>query len=135
MGYQEVAADSSPYANEPQTYSFKSVEVRAHYGGEAVLQGLSKYTVYGIIVQAYNSRGSGPASDPVTARTLEDTPTLPPENIQCSVLSAQSVHISWEPPLPHGRNGIIQGYKVTYHSIGEWLGKLLFIYCNTKKNN
>lgn len=51
VGYQEVAPDSSPYANEPQTYSFKSVEVRAHYGGEALLQGLSKYTVYGIIVQ------------------------------------------------------------------------------------
>jgi len=22
-----------------------------------------------------------------------------------------------------GRNGIIQGYKVTYHSVGEWYGK------------
>lgn len=74
--------------------------------------------------KAYNSRGSGPASDPITARTLEDAPSLPPENIQCSVLSAQSVHISWEPPLPPGRNGVIQGYKITYHSIGEWLGAI-----------
>ncbi|XP_068893050.1 cell adhesion molecule Dscam1 isoform X2 [Tenebrio molitor] len=118
VGYQEVSTEESN--NVAQSYTFKSVEVRPHFGGEAVLQGLSKYTTYGIIVQAYNSRGSGPASDPVTARTLEDAPTLPPLNVQCSVLSAQSLHISWEPPLPEGRNGIIQGYKVTYHSAGEW---------------
>lgn len=73
--------------------------------------------------KAYNSRGSGPTSDAVSARTLEDTPSLPPDNLQCSVLNAQSLHISWEPPLPEGRNGIILGYKVTYHSVGEWFGK------------
>lgn len=75
-----------------------------------------------VSLKAYNSRGSGPASDPVTATTLEDSPSLPPENVQCSVLSAQSIHISWEPPLVKGRNGIIQGYKATYHSVEEWLG-------------
>jgi hypothetical protein len=123
VGYQEVSTEESN--NVAQSYTFKSVEVRPHFGGEAVLQGLSKYTTYGIIVQAYNSRGSGPASDPVTARTLEDAPTLPPLNVQCSVLSAQSLHISWEPPLPEGRNGIIQGYKVTYHSAGEWFGRVV----------
>ncbi|XP_063908088.1 cell adhesion molecule Dscam1 isoform X3 [Zophobas morio] len=120
VGYQEVSSEETNNVAQ-SSYTFKSVEVRPHFGGEAVLQGLSKYTTYGIIVQAYNSRGSGPASDPVTARTLEDAPTLPPQNVQCSVLSAQSLHISWEPPLPEGRNGIIQGYKVTYHSAGEWL--------------
>lgn len=122
VGYQELDDETNSVA---QSYVFKSVEVRPHYGGEAILQGLSKYATYSIIVQAYNSRGSGPASDPVTARTLEDAPTLPPESVQCSVLNAQSLHISWESPLPQGRNGIIQGYKVTYHSVGEWYGK----YC------
>lgn len=58
----------------------------------------------------------------MTATTLEDAPTLPPIHVQCSVSSAQSIHISWEPPLAKGRNGIIKGYKVTYHSIGESLG-------------
>lgn len=58
----------------------------------------------------------------MTATTLEDAPSLPPKNVQCSVTSAQSIHISWEPPLMKGRNGIIKGYKVTYHSIGESLG-------------
>ncbi|XP_072378394.1 cell adhesion molecule Dscam1-like [Diabrotica undecimpunctata] len=118
VGYQEYTNDDSN--NIAQNYIFKSVEVRPHFGGEATLQGLAKFTTYNIVVQAYNSRGSGPASEPVTARTLEDSPTLPPENVQCSVLNAQSLHISWEPPLVEGQNGIIQGYKVTYHSVGEW---------------
>nr|XP_022920801.1 Down syndrome cell adhesion molecule-like protein Dscam2 isoform X2 [Onthophagus taurus] len=117
IGYQPVSDSTS---QESDTYTFKSVEVRAHFGGEATLQGLAKFTTYNIIVQAYNSRGSGPATDPITARTLEDTPSLPPENIQCSVLSAQSIRITWEPPLLDGRNGKILGYKITYHSVGEW---------------
>lgn len=86
-------------------------------------QRLQQQSYFTFLFQAYNSRGSGPASEPVTARTLEDAPTLPPENVQCSVLNAQSLHISWEPPLVEGQNGIIQGYKVTYHSVGEWYGK------------
>ncbi|CAH1168788.1 unnamed protein product [Phyllotreta striolata] len=118
VGYQEYTNEDSN--NIAQNYIYKTVEVRPHFGGEATLQGLAKFTTYNIVVQAYNSRGSGPASEPVTARTLEDAPTLPPENVQCSVLNAQSLHISWEPPLIEGQNGIIQGYKVTYHSVGEW---------------
>ncbi|XP_031340632.1 Down syndrome cell adhesion molecule-like protein Dscam2 isoform X2 [Photinus pyralis] len=120
VGYQELPSQS---VIPTQGYTFKSVEVRQHFGGEATLQGLSKYASYNIIVQAYNSRGSGPPSEPITIRTLEDAPTLPPEKVQCSVLSAQSLHISWEPPLPEGQNGIVQGYKVTYHCVSEWLDK------------
>ncbi|XP_025832144.1 Down syndrome cell adhesion molecule-like protein Dscam2 isoform X2 [Agrilus planipennis] len=118
VGYQELPSER--LVSPTQGYVFKTVDVRAQYSGEAVLQGLAKFTSYNIIVQAYNSRGSGPASEPIVAQTLEDAPTLPPENVQCSVLSAQSLHISWEPPLPGGQNGIIQGYKVTYHSVSEW---------------
>ncbi|XP_044744906.1 Down syndrome cell adhesion molecule-like protein Dscam2 isoform X2 [Coccinella septempunctata] len=120
LGYHVGFAEGTGNANSIHSYTFRSVEVRQHYGGEATLQSLSKFTTYNIIVQAYNSRGSGPASEPVTARTLEDAPSLPPENVQCSIMSAQSLHISWEPPLQEGRNGIIQGYKITYHSVGEW---------------
>ncbi|CAH1965461.1 unnamed protein product [Acanthoscelides obtectus] len=118
VGYRKYTDHDSNTVDD--NYIFKTVEVRPHYGGEAILQALEKFTTYSIIVQAYNSRGSGPGSEPVTARTLEDVPTLPPENVQCSVLNAQSLHISWEPPPIEGQNGIIQGYKVTYHSVGEW---------------
>lgn len=58
---------------------------------------------------------------------------MPPENVQCSVLNAQSLHISWEAPLTEGRNGIIKGYKVTFHSVGEWFGKHTYIHIKLVK--
>jgi len=75
VGYQEqslhTVISSSP-STTTHSYNFKTVEVGAHYGGEVLLQGLAKYTTYFILVQAYNSRGAGPSSEQVTARTLED---------------------------------------------------------------
>lgn len=46
VGYQEITDN-----NVQQQYTFKSVEVRQHFGGEAIIQGLSKYTTYNIVVQ------------------------------------------------------------------------------------
>nr|CAD7399479.1 unnamed protein product [Timema cristinae] len=124
VGYQEQSNPSSLLIASPSTpthnYSFRTVEVGAQYGGEVTLQGLTKYTTYSIVVQAYNSRGAGPSSEPVSARTLEDAPSLPPKNVQCSVLTSQSLQVSWEPPLVEGRNGIVQGYKVSHQSAEEW---------------
>lgn len=51
VGYQEMEQETSAMM---QSYVFKSVEVRPHFGGEAVLQGLSKYSMYSIIVQVGN---------------------------------------------------------------------------------
>ena len=47
VGYQELAESSG----STERFEYKSVEVRPHFGGEATLQGLSKYTKYSIIVQ------------------------------------------------------------------------------------
>lgn len=48
VGYQELSEESNSLS---QSYVFKSVEVRPHYGGEAILQSLSKFATYSIIVQ------------------------------------------------------------------------------------
>lgn len=36
------------------------------------LTGLRKYTKYSVVVKAFNNKGDGPGSDPVTVQTLED---------------------------------------------------------------
>jgi hypothetical protein len=75
VGYQEQSSlttvSSSP-STTTHNYNFKTVEVGAQYGGEVLLQGLAKHTTYSIMVQAYNSRGAGPSSEHITARTQED---------------------------------------------------------------
>jgi hypothetical protein len=50
-------------------------------------------------------------------------PSLPPENVRCVSPTSQSLQVSWEPPPPEGRNGVIHGYKVTHQAIDDWLGK------------
>ncbi|XP_037302949.1 Down syndrome cell adhesion molecule-like protein Dscam2, partial [Manduca sexta] len=53
---------------------------------------------------------------------MEDVPSLPPGALQCTALSSQSVRVSWEPPPMRGRNGVLQGYRVTYAPVTDWYG-------------
>ena len=39
---------------------------------EVLLSGLAKFRKFGVVVQAYNSRGPGPLSKEIVALTLED---------------------------------------------------------------
>ncbi|XP_023290163.1 Down syndrome cell adhesion molecule-like protein Dscam2 [Orussus abietinus] len=80
------------------------------------LTGLQKYTQYSIVVKAFNNKGEGPSSDPVTAQTLEDVPSAPPQNIACTPLSGQSIQVTWKPPPPDKVHGEIRGYKVLYEA-------------------
>lgn len=51
-------------------------------------------------------------------------PSLPPGSLQCTAVSSQSVRVSWETPPQRGRNGVLQGYRVTYAPVTEWFGML-----------
>lgn len=79
VGFRERSVGSEPssaplfspsLAPSTSSYSFKTVE--ASSGARVVLANLAKFTSYNIVVQAFNSRGAGPASEPVAARTMED---------------------------------------------------------------
>ncbi|CAH1390384.1 unnamed protein product [Nezara viridula] len=108
VGYKEISAVNS-------NYNMTAVSGDGEDGtGELLLGGLEKYTRYTIVVQAFNQVGHGPLSEPVSAQTLEDAPSAPPENIRCTALGSQSLQINWQsPPIQHC-NGIIQGYKILY---------------------
>ncbi|XP_059483764.1 cell adhesion molecule Dscam2 [Neocloeon triangulifer] len=112
------AADAQVPSPAPGGFSFKTVE--AGSGARVVLPGLARYSTYHVVVQAYNSKGAGPASEPVAARTMEDAPSMPPENVRCQKSTSQSIDVTWEPPPMEGRNGIVQGYKVTHQAVDEW---------------
>lgn len=48
----------------------KTVEIGSQFGGE-IITGLATFTTYSVVIQAFNSKGTGPLSEPVIARTLE----------------------------------------------------------------
>ncbi|XP_012218067.1 cell adhesion molecule Dscam2-like isoform X2 [Linepithema humile] len=80
------------------------------------LTGLRKYTQYSIVVKAFNSKGDGPGSDPVTAHTFEDVPSAPPQNVACAALNGQNIQVTWKPPPSDKVHGVVQGYKLLYEA-------------------
>lgn len=66
IGYKSTSAATN-------NYNFTSTSGDGEDGtGEIILTGLSKYTRYTIVAQAFNQVGPGPLSEPVTAQTMED---------------------------------------------------------------
>ncbi|XP_076394369.1 cell adhesion molecule Dscam2 isoform X2 [Megachile rotundata] len=80
------------------------------------LTGLRKYTQYSIVVKAFNNKGDGPGSDPVTVQTLEDVPSAPPQNVACAALTGQNIQVTWKPPPSDKVHGVVQGYKLLYEA-------------------
>ncbi|XP_076276315.1 cell adhesion molecule Dscam2 isoform X6 [Lasioglossum baleicum] len=85
------------------------------------LTGLRKYTQYSVVVKAFNNKGDGPGSDPVTVQTLEDVPSAPPLNVACAALTGQTIQVTWKPPPSDKVHGVVQGYKLLYEAGGAVL--------------
>ncbi|XP_072747752.1 dscam family member AbsCAM isoform X6 [Anoplolepis gracilipes] len=118
VGYRETSS------NNP-SYNFSSVSGDGEEGGgELRLTGLRAYTRYTLVVQAYNQVGPGPLCEPLLTQTLEDVPSMPPDDVRCAALTSQSLQVSWQPPSNSHSNGIIQGYKLNYEPIlaDAWRG-------------
>lgn len=72
LGYYVGYQAASDLIGSTQGFNLKTVEIRAHFGFETVLENLNKFTQYNIFVQAYTSQGSGPPSKEIQVTTLED---------------------------------------------------------------
>lgn len=68
-----------------------------------------KASNYSIRVLAFTSTGDGYPSTPIFCTTDEDVPEAP-MNIKASALTAESILISWLPPVQ--KNGMILHYTV-----------------------
>lgn len=88
---------------------------------EYAASGLRPNMNYLVYVQAVNSQGTGPPSPSVSVKTNEDVPEEAPLNVACVALSSQSLQITWQPPRPDYRNGLVRGYRVFYEPLSELL--------------
>lgn len=88
---------------------------------EYMATALRPNTNYLIYIQAVNSKGTGPPSPSISIKTAEDVPEEPPLNVACVALSSQSLQITWQPPKPDSRNGLLRGYRVFYELVNELL--------------
>lgn len=65
-------------ANTSEPYQYKTVDIAPSKGMRVTsdLRGLSPYSHYSVVVQAFSLKGAGPRSDPVVAMTMEDGKSL-----------------------------------------------------------
>ncbi|CAJ1053978.1 protein sidekick-1-like isoform X2 [Xyrichtys novacula] len=81
---------------------------------EAAVGELNPWTQYQVQIQAYNSIGPGPWSDPVTAQTAESAPSGPPPNVSAEAVSSTRILLTWTALQQAQKSGVILGYKVLY---------------------
>lgn len=86
LGYYVGYQTATDLIGPTQGFNLKTVEVRAHFGLETLLENLNKFTQYNIFVQAYTSQGSGPPSKEIQVSTLEDGKFWGGENVHISSL-------------------------------------------------
>ncbi len=83
-----------------------------------ILDGLEEFTVYEVLLQAYNDLGSSEPSPVVVARTREAEPGAGPVGVTAEATSSTTILVKWGEVEPKERNGIIEGFKVYYGAKG-----------------
>ncbi|XP_050724052.1 cell adhesion molecule Dscam2-like [Eriocheir sinensis] len=97
------------------TYNFTRVGGVGSLGvTSARVPGLKPHTRYSVVLRAFNSKGAGPTSPPALATTLEDKPSAPPGRVRCDGVSSSSLVVTWTPPPPSHRNGVVTSYRVAF---------------------
>eukprot|EP00794_Sanderia_malayensis_P017493 gene17493-19243_t len=82
-----------------------------------VITNLYKYVDYSIKVSAVTSKGSGPFTPAIIARTDQDIPSTPPANVTGQATSSTTIFINWKPVQSMPTccvHGILTGYRIWY---------------------
>ncbi|XP_066507846.1 roundabout homolog 2-like isoform X5 [Hoplias malabaricus] len=106
--YRQTSGLPSPGAWQVQ--DLKSPSER-----DITLHDLKKGVVYEIKIRPFFNEFQGADSESMTARTLEEAPSAPPQQVTVLTVGNQnstSISISWDPPPTDHQNGIIQEYKI-----------------------
>lgn len=74
-----------------------------------IITGLRKYTEYEVFLMPFYKKLEGQPSNSLHIQTLEDVPSAPPTNLRSDMVNRTSAHLSWAPPPPQHRNGILRG--------------------------
>uniref|UniRef100_UPI003AAF281C roundabout homolog 2-like n=1 Tax=Centroberyx gerrardi TaxID=166262 RepID=UPI003AAF281C len=112
QGYRVLYRQTSglPSPGPWQTQDLKVASER-----DITLSGLKKGIVYEIKVRPYFNEFQGADSESMTARTMEEAPSAPPQQVTVLTVgnhNSTSISVSWDPPPSDHQNGIIQEYKI-----------------------
>ncbi|TGZ53114.1 Uncharacterized protein DBV15_05473 [Temnothorax longispinosus] len=80
----------------------------------ALVGGLHPAVTYTFRIFAINSIDASGPTEPVVAKTQEEAPTEPPQNIKVQSAGPGELMVSWQPPPKESCNGDLLGYIVTW---------------------
>ncbi|XP_034546682.1 Down syndrome cell adhesion molecule-like protein 1 homolog isoform X2 [Notolabrus celidotus] len=69
---------------------------------------------YNLRMFAINDVGISEPSNVLTIMTKEAAPEGPPLDMQLETLSSHSIKVTWKPPRPDLRNGVLRSYSISY---------------------
>ncbi|KAI4815251.1 hypothetical protein KUCAC02_005404, partial [Chaenocephalus aceratus] len=111
-GYQVGYREYSPGGSHQ--FTILSLDTSGDTMESIMLDNLKKFTQYSVVVQAANRAGTGPSSQQVVVKTLEDVPSRSPENVLAVAKAPEVISLSWMPLSRDDLNGNLQGYRVIY---------------------
>ncbi|XP_058268611.1 roundabout homolog 2-like isoform X1 [Hemibagrus wyckioides] len=99
----------------PSPGAWQIQDLKSSSERDVTLHELKKGVVYEIKVRPFFNEFQGADSESITARTLEEAPSAPPQQVTVTMVGSEnstSISISWDPPPTEHQNGIIQEYKI-----------------------
>ena len=103
---------------EDNMQTLHSISIEDPTRNSFVLDGLEEFTLYEVLLQAYNDLGSSEPSPVVLARTKEAAPGSGPTGVSAEATSSTTILVKWGEVERIHRNGIIEGFKVYYGAKG-----------------
>ena len=90
------------HSSDADSYVYKTLEVNPPPSSgsnsneeiDCILNSLKRWTKYAVTVQAFNRKGTGPASEVIEVQTLQNDPPPPPV-LAISAVTASSIHLTW----------------------------------------
>ncbi|XP_072918912.1 receptor-type tyrosine-protein phosphatase F-like isoform X7 [Hemitrygon akajei] len=81
------------------------------------VEGLKPDKTYYFRLAARSEHGLGAFTQIIPAKTMQSTPSAPPQDVHGVAISSSSIRVSWRPPPANSRNGVITKYSIIYQAV------------------
>ncbi|XP_048457494.1 protein tyrosine phosphatase receptor type Fa [Rhincodon typus] len=82
-----------------------------------IVEGLKPDKMYYFRLAARSDHGLGAYTQKISAKTMQSTPSAPPQDVHGFSISSTSIRVSWHPPPANSRNGVITKYSIIYQAV------------------
>ncbi|XP_078264459.1 protein tyrosine phosphatase receptor type Fa isoform X9 [Rhinoraja longicauda] len=108
LNYELVYSEEEDGKEEHVTFDPKS---------SYTVEGLKPDKTYYFRLAARSEHGLGAYTQIISEKTMQSTPSAPPQDVHGLAISSTSIRVSWRPPPANSRNGVITKYSIIYQAV------------------